>query len=213
VAAPFRLAATASGDANCPSELAIYSLTERARSPFHAEPTHTKTVVLAPTDVTFMINVAADVSVPIEQVLAAVDFGLTVADIMGVNSYPMPPFYSAPSPTRTTYTFRLTVAANKMKDTIDKLEKLRKSTDTGVELTYSTSGFGPTAAAIEDAREKALPELMANARKQAQSLATAAQLKLGAIQSVTEGYTYPAGYSGPVQPIVSFSAIVRFAAQ
>jgi len=33
---PFCLAATASGE----SELALYSLTERARYPFHAEPTH-----------------------------------------------------------------------------------------------------------------------------------------------------------------------------
>ncbi len=100
-----------------------------------------------------------------------------------------------------------------MKETIDKLEKLRKGTDTGIDLAYSTSGFGPTQAAIDEAHEKALPELMASARKQAQSLATAAQLKLGAIQGVTEGYSYPTSYPGPVQPIVTFSAVLRFAAQ
>lgn len=38
-AAPYRLAATPSGSANCPWELALYSLTEHACSPFHAEPT------------------------------------------------------------------------------------------------------------------------------------------------------------------------------
>ena len=37
--APFRRTATSSGGTNCPTELALYSLTERARSPFHAEPT------------------------------------------------------------------------------------------------------------------------------------------------------------------------------
>jgi len=174
--------------------------------------TAVKTVVLAPTEVTFMINLSADLSVPIEQVLSIVDFGLTASDIIGVSSYPMPPIYPS-SPTRVTYTFRLSVAASKMKETIDKLEKLRKGTDTGIDLSYSTSGFGPSQAAIDEAHEKALPDLMANARKQAQSLATAAQLKLGAIQGVTEGYTYASPYPGAVQPIVNFSAVVRFAAQ
>ena len=154
----------------------------------------------------------ADSSVPIEQVLAIVDFGLTASDIVGVNSYPMPPMYPS-SPTRVTYMFRLTVAATKMKETIDKLEKLRKGTDTGIDLSYSTTGFGPTQAATDDAHEKALPDLMASARKQAQSLATAAQLKLGAIQGVTEAYSYPPSHPGPVQPMVTFSAVVRFAAQ
>jgi hypothetical protein len=68
-----------------------------------------------------------------------------------------------------------------------------------------------TMAAIDDAHEKALPDLMANARKQAQSLATAAQLKLGAFQGVTEGYSYATTYPGPVQPMVTFSAVVRLA--
>jgi hypothetical protein len=39
-AAPFRLAGNRFRlCVNCPSELALYSLMERARSPFHAEPT------------------------------------------------------------------------------------------------------------------------------------------------------------------------------
>ena len=73
-----------------------------------------------------------------------------------------------------------------MKETIDKLEKLRKSTDAGVDLSYVTSVIGPTEAAVADAREKALPGLIADARTKAQSIATAAQLKLGGIQAVSE---------------------------
>ncbi|MBV8708428.1 MAG: hypothetical protein JO028_14660 [Acidobacteriaceae bacterium] len=46
VPAPCSLPATASGWANCPSELALYSLTESARSPFHAEPTQLTTIAL-----------------------------------------------------------------------------------------------------------------------------------------------------------------------
>jgi hypothetical protein len=176
--------------------------------------TATKTVVLVPTDVTFMLNLSADISTPMDQVLAAVDFGLTTADIVSINSYPVPPIYTAPTPNRVTYVFRLSVPASKMKDTIDKLEKLRKNTDTGIDLSYSTTAIGPSQAAVDDAHEKALPDLMAAARKQAQALATAAQLKLGAIQGVSEGYSYPSGYPAVVyQPVITFSAVVRFAAQ
>jgi len=38
-------------------------------------------------------------------------------------------------------------------------------------------------------------------------------LKLGAIQSVSDSYAYPVGITGPLQPVVTVSAIERFAAQ
>ena len=100
-----------------------------------------------------------------------------------------------------------------MKETIDKLEKLRRSTDAGVDLSYVTSTIGPTEAAVAAAREKALPELIADARTRAQSIATAAQLKLGGIQAVSEQFTYAGGATGPLSPVMTFSAVVRFGAQ
>ena len=175
--------------------------------------TVSRTTVLVPTDATFIINVGADFTVPVEQVLAAVDFGLTVSDIVSINSYAVYPPYIASSPTRVTYALRLTVPIAKIKDTIDKLEKLRKSTDAGIDLSYNTTGIGPSQAAVEDAHEKALPDLMGDARKRAQSLAGAAQLKLGAIQAVNESYYVPSGYAPAQQALVTFSATVRFAAQ
>jgi len=176
--------------------------------------TATKTVALAPTDVSFLINVTVDFSVPVDQVLAMVDFGLTINDVVSIGSYPGS--YGPCGPiagTRMTYGFRLGVPLAKMKETVDKLEKLRKATETGVDLNYSTSAIGPTEAAVADAREKALPGLIADARTKAQSLATAAQLKLGSIQAVSEAYGYPSGYLGAMPPVVTFSAVVRFGAQ
>jgi hypothetical protein len=172
-----------------------------------------RTTVLVPTDATFLINVSADFTVPIDQVLAAVDFGLTVSDIVSIGTYGMYPPYVTSTPTRVNYGLRLTVPISKIKDTIDKLEKLRKSTDAGIDLTYNTTGIGPSQAAVDDAHEKILPDLMADARKRAQSLATAAQLKLGAIQAVNESYYMPSGYAPAQQPVITFSAVVRFAAQ
>jgi Protein of unknown function (DUF541) len=176
--------------------------------------TVSRTTVLAPTDATFLINVSADITVPIDQVLAAVDFGLTMSDIVSIGAYPMyPPYGGGVSPSQVNYGLRLNVAISQIKDTIDKLEKLRKGTPSGIDLSYSTSGIGPNQAAMDAAHEKALPDLMADARKRAQSIASAAQLKVGGIQGVNESYYFPAGYSGPVQPVVTFTAMVRFAAQ
>ena len=50
--------------------------------------TATKTVALAPTDVSFLVNVTVDFSVPVEQVLATVDFGLTINDVVSIGSFP-----------------------------------------------------------------------------------------------------------------------------
>jgi hypothetical protein len=43
--APFRQAATLPAVRTARSELALYSLTERARSPFHAEPTQAQQAI------------------------------------------------------------------------------------------------------------------------------------------------------------------------
>jgi len=167
----------------------------------------TKNVVLVPTDVTFTLNVSADYSVTLEQVLAAVDFGLTAESLVGVNSYPVAPYPYNTS--RIAYMLRLTVPFARMKETVDKLEKMRKGIDTNMDLSYSTVSVGPNQTAVNEAREKALPDLMADARKRAEALASAAGLTLGAIQAVNEGYNY-SGVSGP---ILTFMIYVRFAAQ
>jgi len=175
--------------------------------------TAARTVVLTPTDVSFLINLNVDFSVTLDQVLSIVDFGLTTNDIVSISSYAVPAPYAPSSAPRITYTFRLSVPMSRTKDTVDKLEKLRKTTDTGIDLTYSTTAIGPTQAAVDAVREKVLSDLVADARKRAESIAAATGLKLGGIQAVNETYTYPGGYTGPLQPMVTFSAVFRFASQ
>lgn len=175
--------------------------------------TAAKNVVLVPTDANFMLNVSADWSVTLEQVLAAIDLGLTAQDLTGINSYPIGPYPPVQNASRINYVFRLSVPFSQIKSTIDKLDKLRKSLDTGMDLNYNTSMVGPSPDAVQAAHDKALPDLITDARKRAQALADAAQLKLGAIQAVSEGYTYTGGGVGPAPPNVAFSILVRFAAQ
>jgi hypothetical protein len=175
--------------------------------------TASRTLVLAPTDVSFNLNVNADVTTPMDQILATVDFGLTTDNLVSISTYPVGPVYGPPDPSRITYTFRLTVTVSQMKDTLAKLDSLRKNAPDGIDLTYSTGAFGPDQVAVQAAREKALPDLMNDARNRAQSVAAAAGLKLGNIQAVNDSSAYPVGYVGPVQPVVTVSAMVRFSAQ
>lgn len=187
---------------------------QQALDPNSIVVTASRSVVLVPTETYFVLTVSADYTVTLDQILAALDMGLTAQDLVSISSYPIGPYPAVPSSiSRINYAFRLGVPIPKVKDTIDKLEKLRKSLDTGMDLTYSTITAGPTASALQDAHNKALPDLIADARKQAQALADAAQLKLGAIQAVSEGYTYPSGTITPVPANMTFSVIVRFAAQ
>ena len=175
--------------------------------------TATKSVVLVPTEVTFMLNVSAEFGTTLDQVLAAVDLGLTGQDLTGINCYPYGPYPPVSSGSRINFAFRLSVPLARMKETADRLEKLRKTLDTGMDLNYSTSAVGPGSAAVREAHDRALPDLIADAQKRAQLLATAAQLKLGAIQSVNEPYTYTDGPGGATSAYLTFSLMVRFAAQ
>jgi hypothetical protein len=83
--------------------------------------TAVKNVILAPTDVTFMVNVSAEFGVALEQVLTAVDLGLTAQDLTGINSYPIGPYPPVPNASRINYVFRLSVPLARMKETVDKL--------------------------------------------------------------------------------------------
>src|SRR2546428_4502759 len=160
--------------------LAGSALAQPALDPNSVVVTAARSLVLVPTDVTFTLNVSADLGVTLDQVLAAVDLGLTAQDLAGINSYPGGPYPPVPSISRINYVFRLSVPFSKMKDTVDKLEKLRKTLDTTMDLTYTTSTVGPSPAAVQEAHDKALPDLIADAKKRAQALADAALLKLGA---------------------------------
>ena len=175
--------------------------------------TANKSVVLVPTDATFSLNVSADLGFTLDQVLAALDLGLTAQDLIGISSYPIGPLPPVGNNfSRINYLFRLSVPFPKIKETVDTLEKLRKSLESGMDLTYNTVSVGPGRDAVDDAHDKALPDLIADAKKRAQELAAAAQLKLGGIQAVNEGFAYTGG-PGPVPANITFTIVVRFAAQ
>ena len=172
-----------------------------------------KTVVLAPTDATFSLFVSVDVAVTLDQVVSAVDLSLTAQDIIGIYWNPFGPDPSVPARPRISYVFQQSVSFSRLKETLERLETTRNRLAPGMELVYNTLILGPSRTVVEAARDKALPELIAEAKKRAQALADAAQLKLGAIQAVNETNSYPIGSIGAMPPNITFGVIVRFLAQ
>ncbi len=173
--------------------------------------TVTKTVALQTADVQVSVNILGDLDTTLEQVLAAVkDVGLTGQDLAGLGTTPMGP---RPDQFRLNYSFRLVVPFARMKQTLEALDRLRRTIDTNLELQYYTLAVAASAAAFEEARQRALTDLIQEAQRKAQSLADAARLKLGPINAVSDS-SASGGYPGsPAGLQAYFTLTVRFAAE
>ncbi len=167
-----------------------------------------KSVVLGMTDASFTVNIAGDFKTTVDQAVAAVrDLGLTADDLVGIQTIPSGP---RPDQMRLTYQFRLVVPLARMGETLAALDKLRRTIDTNLELQYYTAMLTAGGDAVDAARQRVLPEMLQDARRKAQTLADAAQMKLGGVLALGE-QTATAG--GPAPPQVYFTVTVRFAAE
>jgi len=170
--------------------------------------TVTKSVTLGAADVTFSLNIVGGLNSTLEQALSAVkDLGLTAQDLVNIGTTPYGPY---PDQTRLTYTFRLVVPFAKMKETLEALDKVRRTIDTNLELQFYGVMVTASQAAADGARQTAIRDLIQEARQKAQSLADAAQMKLGPVMALSE-QTYLG--TGPPGLTVYFSVTVRFAAE
>ena len=174
---------------------------------------------IAPTEAQFLINIAADGSTTIEQVIAIVrPLGLSAQDLTSVTTFPYGgpfPYTGPPDPSKVNYIFRLAVPTSRVKETVDRINRLRRELDAGMDLQQQMIGIGPAAADIEQARKSILSALLAEARKRAEELADAGGVKLGAVQGVLESPS-PFGPSlgyGPVQATYVYTLTVRYATQ
>ncbi len=145
-----------------------------------------------------------------DQVLAAVkDVGLTAQDLVGLGTAALGP---RPDQFRLNYSFRLVIPFSRMKQTLDALDRLRRTIDTNLELQYYTLAVAASATAFDEARQHTLVELVQEAQRKAQSLADAARLKLGPITAVSDS-SASSGYPGPPGLQAYFTLTVRFAAE
>jgi hypothetical protein len=178
-------------------------------------------LAIAPSEAQFLINIAADQSTTLEQIVTAVQpLGLTAQDLTSVNAFPYSgpfPYTGPPDPSKVNYIFRMTAPANRLKETLDRITRTRRDLDAGMELQHQMMGLGPTAAEVEATRRRLLPELLAEARKRAEEVAAAGSVKVGALQGVIDSSfaSPPGGYNqyGPITAVQVYGMTVRFALQ
>jgi uncharacterized protein YggE len=159
--------------------------------------TATKTVDLTPEELTFSVVVLVDQDTTLDQVLQAIkDTGVATKDLGGIGTSQFGP---SPNQTRLVYQFTLTAPLSKFKDTLDRFAAVRRgllASSSTMELQTSAVAITPTEAAREQARLQATPDLIADARKKAESLAKAAGLSLGPILGIGDAVLAPIGQFG-----------------
>jgi hypothetical protein len=132
-----------------------------------------------PDSAAFAITVTSGFNATVEAVVNAVSsLGLTTTDLVGIGQ-PSAPFTPPlrPAPPQEQWTFQLIVPFPQMTSTTAALTALQKSFAAGLSLSWTVTGTQSAASATTCN----LADLAAQASAQAQTIAAAASVKLGAI--------------------------------
>ena len=95
-------------------------------------------------------------------------------------------YSSAPGAARVSYLATVTIPAGSARDAVKSIEALRTHLPVPLMSFQYSVAFQASQATRDAARQAALPQLVADAQKQAQSLAAAAGVKLGGIRSISD---------------------------
>jgi uncharacterized protein YggE len=141
-----------------------------------------------PDQVVFGVFVDASVTTSRDDVIAALQgSGITLANFTGVSTLPQ---YAVPNQTPQTvleWAFGLPVALSDMKSTVTKLTMLQQSVakaNSGMTLSFSVQGT-QVSPQVAQSQTCSLPDLVSDARAQAQKIASAAGMALGAILAMS----------------------------
>ncbi|HEY1497087.1 MAG TPA: SIMPL domain-containing protein [Candidatus Solibacter sp.] len=146
----------------------------------------TRNVTLAADEAAFTVLASAAIDVTAEQALQVLQTaGLQNLSVAGTGlgqtySYP------EPSAVQVINQINFTVPAAALRDAAKKLEALRLAPPQPLAGLQYSAIVNTGAATVEASRQTILPQLLAEAQKKAQFLATSAGVKLGAIKGVSE---------------------------
>jgi len=166
--------------------------------------TVSRNVTLAPDEAGIDLLVVTDLGTTRQQVadvLAAAGFPapvLVAVSTQSLNSYSPDPSVSAP---QMNYQFAISVPATDLKDVSQKLEALRTSRRDPIQDVFYQSNLRASQTSVDDARQRLRPQLIAQARQQADALASAAGLKAGAVLGLSDNSYSPY----PTYPLISSS--------
>ena len=144
-----------------------------------------RSVELPVEDANFLISVQAESGVSLEKVVGALNgLNITAKDLVGINSQQLGP---SSNPPRFLYLFSFTATFAKLKDTQEALAAAKTSLlAANMDLQNVSIQFAPSESAREAARQRLMPELLADARKRAEQIANAAGTSLGRILGIGE---------------------------
>jgi hypothetical protein len=147
----------------------------------------TRTVNITPDQADFTVVAGATLDTTQQQVTQIfTDAGFPSPAVVGVavgqNSYTYPP----PSDSQIFYQITFTAAPSAIATLSGKLDAMRTNLPQGVTVIQFGATLDASPAAVSAARGAVLPQLLAEAKSKAQSLAAVASLTLGAVQGVSE---------------------------
>jgi hypothetical protein len=171
-----------------------------------------------PDEVTFAIAVTAEPDSSLDAVLAAVkELGLQARNLSAI----MPQqFGPPPEQTRLTYQFNLTAPFGQLQAVQERIATARRRlVAEGSRVQVASSGFGISSSetARQETRRRLLPELLGEARRNAETLAAASGKGVGDVLSIAES---PVGLAGaftggigfvPSNLRTTFTVTARFA--
>jgi uncharacterized protein YggE len=147
----------------------------------------TRIVNITPDEADFTVVVTAKLDTTQAQVTQAFqNIGIQNLTVTGVAVGPNQNSYPPPSDSQSYYQIIFTVAPAAMKDYAQRLDTMHAGLPDGFTSLQYSAAMNASQAAVDSAHQTALPQLLADARSRAQTLATVAGLKLGAILGVTE---------------------------
>ncbi len=162
-----------------------------------------RTVNVAPDQAEFAAVAAVSLDTTQQQVVAALqDLGVSnpvvTATAVGMNSYSYPP----PDASQLLFQVAFTAAPSALKDLSKKLDAFRAKLPDGFVSFQYAAALTASQAALDAARQSLLPQLLADARARAQTLAGAAGIRLGPVTGVSES-SYSIGGVGAPAYLVS----------
>jgi len=168
-----------------------------------------RTIVMTPDEAVFNVSVSTTSETTLDILLGILKkVEITTKDLVGerVSSS------NGPAELHNDYEFKLTVAPGLMRELAKSMHALQMELPDGVTAFNFTGYLSASAKAAEEARTRALPDMLADARRRADVLARLSGFSLGAIESISDsfygGLNY--GVAGSSSFVYSFNLTVVF---
>jgi uncharacterized protein YggE len=153
----------------------------------------TRTVNITPDQAEFVTVVTTGLDAAQSDVIQAFrKIGIQNLTVVAVAAGPNTNVYPQPDSSQLYYGISFTVAPDALKDFSKRLDSLKAAPSDPITTVQFSAVLTASPAAVQSAHQAVLPQLLSDARTQAQALAAAAGLKVGAIQGLSES-----SYSSP----------------